>query len=66
MNWRHHNGCACRDFESARGESKLAGPVHFLAVLARWGTGNPGADVDGDGIVGILDFLAVLAAWGPC
>ncbi len=23
-------------------------------------------DVDGDGIVGILDFLALLAAWGPC
>ena len=23
------------------------------------------SDVDGDGIVGILDLLAVLAAWGP-
>ena len=24
------------------------------------------ADLDGDGVVGILDFLALLAAWGPC
>ncbi len=23
-------------------------------------------DLDGDGIVGILDFLGLLAAWGPC
>ena len=23
-------------------------------------------DVDGDGVVGILDFLALLGAWGPC
>jgi hypothetical protein len=24
------------------------------------------ADLDGDGIVGIVDFLALLAGWGPC
>ncbi len=24
------------------------------------------ADLDGDGVVGILDFLALLAAWRPC
>jgi hypothetical protein len=23
-------------------------------------------DLDGDGVVGIIDFLALLAAWGPC
>ena len=23
-------------------------------------------DIDGDGVVGIIDFLALLAAWGPC
>lgn len=23
-------------------------------------------DVDGDGVVGVVDFLALLAAWGPC
>ena len=23
-------------------------------------------DLDGDGIVGIIDFLMLLAAWGPC
>ena len=26
----------------------------------------PLGDLDGDGIVGILDFLDLLAAWGPC
>ena len=24
------------------------------------------ADIDGDGMVGIVDFLDLLAAWGPC
>ncbi|MHC4347577.1 MAG: hypothetical protein ACYS15_03415 [Planctomycetota bacterium] len=28
-------------------------------------TATPG-DVNGDGVVGILDFLELLAAWGPC
>ena len=28
-------------------------------------TGGPG-DVDGDGMVGILDFLQVLIDWGVC
>ncbi|MHC4348906.1 MAG: hypothetical protein ACYS15_10310 [Planctomycetota bacterium] len=28
--------------------------------------GLHGADIDGDGVVGILDFLDLLAAWGPC
>ena len=23
-------------------------------------------DIDGDGVVGIIDFLLLLAAWGPC
>ena len=23
-------------------------------------------DIDGDGLVGIIDFLDLLAAWGPC
>ena len=27
--------------------------------------GNPG-DLDGDGVVGIIDFLMLLEAWGPC
>ena len=26
----------------------------------------PDGDLDGDGVVGILDFLALLGAWGPC
>jgi hypothetical protein len=26
----------------------------------------PDGDIDGDGIVGILDFLALVNAWGPC
>ncbi|MCH7798075.1 MAG: PQQ-binding-like beta-propeller repeat protein [Planctomycetes bacterium] len=28
--------------------------------------GSVPGDIDGDGMVGILDFLAMLAAWGPC
>ena len=28
VNWTHQNGCACRDFEFARAEYELAGPVH--------------------------------------
>jgi len=28
-------------------------------------TTAPG-DIDGDGVVGVLDFLELLAAWGPC
>ncbi len=27
---------------------------------------GPLGDVDGDGLVGIIDFLALLAGWGPC
>ena len=41
--------------------------ARLLELLAAWGP-NPGdpADLDGDGVVGILDFLELLAAWGPC
>ena len=37
------------------------------AVLAAWGT-DPGGppDLDGDGVVGIVDFLLLLANWGQC
>jgi hypothetical protein len=28
--------------------------------------GTVTGDVDGDGVVGILDFLALLGDWGPC
>ena len=27
---------------------------------------GPPSDLDGDGIVGIVDFLALIAAWGAC
>ena len=29
-------------------------------------SGTCPADLDGDGMVGIIDFLGLLAAWGPC
>lgn len=35
------------------------------ASLVQVGPG-PVGDLDGDGVVGILDFLALLAVWGPC
>ncbi len=37
----------------------------FTATLVTCAESLPG-DVDGDGIVGIIDFLLVLGAWGPC
>ena len=36
-----------------------------VMVMKNSGTAVPG-DLDGDGVVGILDLLALLAAWGPC
>ena len=42
------------------GKSITTGPVWSFTVELRTG------DVDGDGIVGLVDFLALLAAWGPC
>ena len=36
------------------------------AMVAAWGgTGGP-QDINGDGIVNVLDLLEVLGAWGPC
>ena len=36
------------------------------AVLSAWGnTGGP-EDINGDGIVSVLDLLELLSAWGPC
>ncbi len=64
---------AVADF-TGDGAIDLAAPTYTVPPLAGHltvvaGTG-PGAsipgDVDGDGVIGILDFLALLAAWGPC
>ncbi len=38
----------------------------ILLVLGAWGTSDPNADVNDDGIVDFLDLLEVLAGWGPC
>ncbi len=37
-----------------------------VAVLINQTPIDVPGDIDGDGIVGIVDFLALLAAWGPC
>jgi len=42
-----------------------AGGVPSEASIVQVGPGLVG-DLDGDGVVGILDFLALLAAWSPC
>ena len=47
------------------------GPVYRSRFFYSLNTNTPPpapliGDVDGDGIVGILDFLLVLANWGPC
>ena len=41
-------------------------PLYLLAVLAAWGSTGVPEDVNGDGVVNVLDLLEVLAAWGPC
>ena len=40
--------------------------MDFLGLLGLWGPcpAPCPADLDGDGVVGILDFLGVLANWG--
>jgi hypothetical protein len=35
-------------------------------VLAAWGATSGPEDINGDGIVDVLDLLEVLSAWGPC
>ena len=37
-----------------------------LVIILLWGADEPGADIDGDGIVAFGDVLEVLASWGPC
>jgi hypothetical protein len=33
-------------------------------MLAAWGSADPAADVDGDGVVGGSDLGMLLASWG--
>lgn len=48
-------------------ESDVAGIVaEVLAYNEAFRSGPVPGDVDGDGIVGLVDLLAVLADWGPC
>ncbi len=46
---------------SPNGSPSLVGAFDYIAF-----SGPCVGDVDGDGIVGILDFLMLLADWGPC
>ena len=38
---------------------------HWVQVVKGLARGIPG-DLDGDGVVGVLDLLILLAGWGPC
>ena len=41
--------------------------LDLLILLANWGTGGDGADLDlPDTVVDTADLLVLLAAWGPC
>ncbi len=43
------------------------GITDFLAILAAWGTGGPGAAIAPPfNQVNVVDFLELLAAWGAC
>ncbi len=50
------------------GETDLDGGMRVVAGRVDMGADElqRPADLDGDGVVGILDFLALLSAWGPC
>jgi hypothetical protein len=55
-------------FAAQPGESDLDGGLRVVAGRVDMGADEfrRAADLDADGVVGILDFLALLAAWGPC
>ncbi len=38
----------------------------LLLVLYAWGGQSDSADVNGDGLVSVMDLLEVLSQWGPC
>jgi hypothetical protein len=38
----------------------------LLAIIGAWGTNDPSADVDGDGIVAVGDLLTSIGNWGNC
>jgi hypothetical protein len=38
----------------------------LLAVIESWGTDDPLADVNGDGVVNVADLLSIVGHWGPC
>jgi hypothetical protein len=47
---------------SPGGSGEVAQLIEIGGTIAAPETG----DLDGDGVVGVLDFLDLLAAWGPC
>jgi pyrrolidone-carboxylate peptidase len=51
-------------WDTAHEATKISLRIVISSVIDAVGAGP--ADIDHDGVVGILDFLALLAAWGPC
>ena len=61
------DGVGLPDSQIALTESSLAiGPLVVTAATTLVIEPVAQGDVDGDGVVGIIDLLVVLGAWGPC
>jgi hypothetical protein len=38
----------------------------LVFLILAWGTSNPVADINGDGVVGVDDQVELILGWGPC
>ena len=69
--WRRRQRFDWRDAAASFGVGAIKritdlGGAAVIAVVMAWGTDDPDADVNGDGIVSVLDLIAVVLSFGPC
>ena len=49
-----------------RGQIKRAPDFDLVNLLIAWGTADPAADLNGDGVVTVQDLIKLIVSWGPC